>query len=49
MAVANFKTKVFDTAIDLANYVKDPTKDVSSVVSVVTDNNGKYVLFYIST
>jgi hypothetical protein len=48
MAVAKFKTKIFDNPVDLANFVATDAT-VASVVSVATDLNNKYVLFYIST
>lgn len=48
MAVANFKTKIFDDPKSLADFVlTDPACDV--VISIVTDNSGKYVLFYTGT
>jgi hypothetical protein len=45
MAIAGFKHKIFDTTIDLQTYVT--TAAVTTVISIVTDNNGKYILFYV--
>jgi hypothetical protein len=45
-ALAKFRTKVFNSHIELYNYVVADNSDVNSVVSIITDNNGKYILFY---
>ena len=46
MALAKFKVAFFDTPLELQAFVN--TGDVSSVISVVSDANGKYVLFYLT-
>lgn len=45
MAVT-LKVAYFDTAVDLANFVSTNLASQANVVSIVTDNSGKYVLFY---
>jgi hypothetical protein len=45
MAVA-LKTRSFDSPIELSTWAADVANNVTAVVSVVTDNSGKYVLFY---
>jgi hypothetical protein len=46
MAIAAFKVRIFDSHNDLKDFVTtDGT--VNTVISIVTDNNGKYVLFYV--
>ncbi len=46
MALAKFKTRMFDNALDLQTFVN--TQDVSQVISVVSDSSGKFVLFYLT-
>jgi hypothetical protein len=46
MALAKFRCKVFDSFLDLQNFVQTDT-DLASVTSIVTDSSGKYVLFYL--
>lgn len=46
MAVA-VKTRIFDTAKELADYCVAGANNVTTVLSIVTDNSGKYVLFYV--
>lgn len=46
MAVA-LKIKIFDSPVDLAAFCVDGANNVTTVISVVTDNSGKYVLFYV--
>jgi len=48
MAVAKFKTKIFDTIRDLEIFVTG-NATVASVQSVITDNSGKYILIYTTT
>ena len=45
MTVA-LKSRVFETALDLTTFCADEDNDVGEIVSIVTDNSGKYVLFY---
>lgn len=47
MAIAKFKTKIFNDPQALYLFVKD-TVEVASVVSIVCDSSGKYVLFYLT-
>lgn len=47
MAVAKFKCRIFDTPLALETFVKTDV-NVASVVSIVTDNAGKLVLFYLT-
>lgn len=44
-ALAKFKLRYFDSATDLQTFVSTDLTIVS-VVSIVFDNSGKYVLFY---
>jgi hypothetical protein len=44
MAIAGFKLKIFDDAKALQIFVS--TGAVTTVVSIVTDASGKYLLFY---
>lgn len=46
MAIANFKYGIFDTARALHEFVT--SGDVVSVVSIVTDGSGKFIVFYLS-
>lgn len=45
MAVT-LKVKIFDSPNDLAAFCAAGGNNVTAVVSIVSDNNGKYVLFY---
>jgi hypothetical protein len=45
MAIAAFKTQIFNSAFDLQVFVSTDA-GVSTVVSIVCDNSGKFVLFY---
>ncbi len=47
MAVAKFKMKIFDDPKALADFVATDSS-VASVVSITTDLNNKYVLFYLT-
>lgn len=47
MAVAKFKCRIFDTALALQQFVTSDV-NVASVVSVVTNNEGKFILFYLT-
>jgi hypothetical protein len=47
MAVGKFKMKSFDNAKALADFVATDSS-VASVVSVISDLNGQYVLFYLT-
>ena len=47
MSVAKFKTRIFDTALALQQFVVTDAS-VASVVSIVTNNEGKFVLFYLT-
>jgi hypothetical protein len=47
MAVAKFKMKIFDDPLALAQFVATDSS-VSSVISITTDLNNKYVLFYLT-
>lgn len=47
MAVAKFKVKIFDDPQTLAVFVANDAS-VASVISVVTDASGKYLLFYLT-
>lgn len=44
MAIAGFKHKIFDDPVALAKFVT--TAAVTTVVSIVSDSSGKYILFY---
>ncbi len=46
MAVA-VKTRAFPTANDLAAFCADVANSVTTVLSIVSDNNGQFVLFYV--
>lgn len=46
--LAKFKMKMFGSAIDLQKYVTDPSSDVLTITSIVFDDNGKYILFYMT-
>lgn len=46
MAVV-LKTQIFDSPNDVAAFCVAAGNNVTTVVSIVTDNSGKYVLFYI--
>lgn len=46
MAIAKFKTKIFDDPKALQRFVQGDAS-CASVVSIVTDNSGKYILFYL--
>jgi len=47
MAVTNFKTRIFSTALDLQKFVlTDP--NVATIVAIVTNNEGKFIIFYIT-
>lgn len=43
MAIAAFKCKIFDDPIQLRDFV---IASVTTIHAIVTDNSGKYVLFY---
>lgn len=47
MAVAKFKSRIFDTSLALQQFVVTDT-NVASVVSIVTNNEGKFILFYLT-
>lgn len=48
MAIANFKMKIFDDPQSLMLFaLSDATCDV--IVAIITDNNGKYILFFTGT
>lgn len=47
MPVAKFKSKSFSNYLTLAQFVATDTS-VSSVVSIVCDDNGQYILFYLT-
>lgn len=47
MAVAKFKVKIFDDPQALYVFVQGDAT-CASVVSIVTDVSGKYVLFYLT-
>lgn len=47
MAVAKFAVRVFASPKELQVFVSTDAS-VASVVSVCTDNNGQYVLFYMT-
>lgn len=44
MAIAGFRVKMFPTAAQLATFVT--TQAVTTVISIVYDNSGQFVLFY---
>jgi hypothetical protein len=41
--IAAFKVKIFDDPLTLAKFV---VANATTVVSIVTDNSGKFILFY---
>lgn len=41
--ITGFKVKIFDNPNDLAAFV---VAAVTTIYSIVTDNSGKYVIFY---
>lgn len=41
--ITGFKVKIFDSPIALQAFV---VASVTTIYSIVTDNSGKYVLFY---
>jgi hypothetical protein len=45
VAIAKFKVKIFDTPLDLYTFVTADS-GISKVTAIVSDSNGKYVLFY---
>ncbi len=45
MAVA-LKVKIFDNPNELAAFCAAGGNNVTTVISIVTDNNGKYLVFY---
>jgi hypothetical protein len=47
MAIAKFKSKVFSDPQALYLFVSSDVT-VASVISIVTDSSGKYVLFYLT-
>lgn len=47
MAIAKFKVKIFDDPWSLTLFVTSDA-NVASVVSIQTDLNNKYVLFYLT-
>lgn len=47
-ALAKFKMKVFDDPQSLYLYVTNASSDVLTITAIVTDNSGKYVLFYMT-
>ncbi len=47
MAVAKFKMKTFSNAKELADFVASDST-VASVVSITTDHDGKFTLFYLT-
>jgi len=46
VALTKFNVKIFDTPMDLYTFVTTDT-NLASVVSIVSDASGKYVLFYL--
>ena len=46
MAIAAFKSRIFDSVQDLVTFVTTDA-GVNTVVEIVADASGKYVLFYI--
>ena len=46
MAVAAFKVKIFSDPQALQAYVVSAGGGVTTVVAIVTDNSGKFILFY---
>ena len=50
-AAANpkFKMQIFDDPFALTKYVNQDDSVVATVVAICTDNNGKYILFYVHT
>ena len=45
MAIATFKVQIFDSAHDLQVFVTTDSA-IATVVAIVADNSGKFVLFY---
>lgn len=45
--IAKFKCKIFDNPVDLSLFVSTDSS-VASIVTITTDINNKYVLFYLT-
>lgn len=49
MDFTKFGTKTFDNANELKKWVVATAATISTVVEIVCDASGKYVIFYITT
>ncbi len=45
-ALAKLRIAMFDDPVSLYNFIIANDSPVNSIVEIVTDNNGKYVLYY---
>ncbi len=46
-ALAKFRTKMFNTSLELHAYVTNGSSDVNSITAIVFDSaSAKYILFY---
>lgn len=48
MALAKFQTRIFDSPLALMQFVQTDST-IASVISICSDNGGKYVLFYLTS
>ena len=47
MALTKFKVQYFSSAVDLQNFVQSEST-LASVVDIIFDGSGQYVLFYMT-
>lgn len=40
------KSMSFSSQVDLTKFVNDPANSVSSIVAIIYNQDGKYILFY---
>jgi hypothetical protein len=43
-----FRVKIFNDPLALQQYVVAATSDVHSIVAIVCDSSGKYILYYMN-
>ncbi len=48
-ALPKFKAAIFNNPQDLVAFVTNGSSTVASIVTITSDNDGKWVLWYIST
>lgn len=45
-ALAKFRSKIFDNHVDLTKFVNQNDSVVNTITAIISDGNGKLILFY---